>query len=67
MASSDFTLTGLQEKFGIKNQMQRLFPPLPPLMPSEFLEKLLATTRRTNGRSESLQRKTWCLKPFMGV
>jgi hypothetical protein len=39
MAYSDFTLKDLRDKFGIKNQVQLIFAPLPPLEPSEFLKQ----------------------------
>jgi hypothetical protein len=52
MSYSDFTLKDLQNKFGIKNKVCRLFDKLEPIEPSDWLKTTLEKTSKLPTRSE---------------
>jgi hypothetical protein len=52
MAYTDFSLADLETRFGIRNQVRPLFEPLPPLLPSGWLQTSLQAARELPVRSE---------------
>lgn len=64
MAYTDFTLDSIEQKFGVTNQQQILFQPLPPLPLSAELQKALARARELPIRSEKA-RSEWIVAPIL--
>lgn len=58
MAYRDFSLDDLESKFGIKNYVKRLFPPLSPLVPSDLLIDALELAAELPIRSEKAKSET---------
>jgi hypothetical protein len=58
MAYGDFTLKAIQEKFGIKNQVERIFTQFEPLQPSDWLKKTLEISAKLPNRSEKSKSET---------
>jgi hypothetical protein len=52
MAYGDFTLKTIQEKFGVKNRIERLFDKFEPLEPSSWLKKSLEMASKMPIRTE---------------
>jgi hypothetical protein len=52
MAYSDFTFEQLKKQFGIPNQVEPLFDPLPSLRPGAYLANALETAQELSVRSE---------------
>jgi hypothetical protein len=64
MAYTDFTLASIEQQFGITNQQQLLFAPLPPLPVSSDLQKALARARALPIRTEKA-RSEWIVAPIL--
>jgi hypothetical protein len=58
MAYGDFTLKTIQEKFGIKNQVERIFTRFEPLEPSDWLKKSLEIASKMPIRTEKAKSET---------
>lgn len=52
MAYTDFTLKDIELKFGIRNQLESLFPKFAPLRPSDWLQTTLAKSAHVRIRTE---------------
>ncbi len=52
MAYSEYTLLRIEEDFGIKNQIESLFPDVEPILPSEWLLNSLQIAKELPVRSE---------------
>jgi hypothetical protein len=52
MAYGDFTLKTIQEKFGVKNRVERIFDKFEPLEPSDWLKKSLEMASKMPIRTE---------------
>ncbi len=58
MSYSDFSLKDLQNKFGIKNKVENLFPKFEPLEPSNWLKTTLESGAQLPIRSEKAKSET---------
>lgn len=58
MAYGDFTLKLIQEKFGIKNRVEKLFNQFQPLQASDWLNKTLEIASKLPNRSEKAKSET---------
>ena len=58
MAYGDFSFEDIEQKFGIKNKVKRLFDDFPPIMPSERLIEALEMANELPVRSEKAKSET---------